>query len=192
MVAEYWGERCRDLKVITWRGTRGEGDKGEAAAKAMHAEVLIWQVGGSVGVSGGGTTEGIMWFCTVACEMSTVHIPARPGVWVRVLHWVENVYPDPDPASTLPTTLRVYPTRDNAYAPLRRRRRRVCADCIPLWRVFSLGACLGFVEGSENDIRGDVVAFGVTSVTSPASTAQVLRSRAYFSFSAHLPLFQIT
>lgn len=62
------------------------------------------------------------------------------------------------------------------FAPQRRRRRRVCADCIPLWRVFSVGAGLGFVEGSENDIRGDVAAFEVTSATSPASPARGARS----------------
>jgi len=43
-------------------------------------------------------------------------VPAKPSNRVRVLVWVENLYPDPasDPFTTQSETRRVYPTRYNA------------------------------------------------------------------------------
>ena len=41
-------------------------------------------------------------------------VPAKPSNQVRVLVWVENLYPDPDLFTTQSETWQVYPTHYNA------------------------------------------------------------------------------
>ena len=41
-------------------------------------------------------------------------VPTKPLNWVRVLVWVENLYPDPDLSTTQHETQRVYTTHYNA------------------------------------------------------------------------------
>ena len=56
--------------------------------------------------------------CAEKCCMSTASKPTsthQPLNWVRVLVWVENLYPDPDPSTTQHETQQVYPTCYNAY-----------------------------------------------------------------------------
>ena len=90
---------------------------------------------------------------------------------VRVLVWVENLYPDPDPFTTQAETRRVYPTRYNAYLSA------------PKPGILSLRCHFHNFSQNMTDFESDLLSVGITA---PVSHSLVIAHRIHTSPTAHV------